>query len=530
MSEFPNRPRRHGFLLIIVALFSAVGSVHAAPPAVDMISEYFDLLTSGNIESAGYMWTESAQERSARFGITYEGIPMKADAVSPIVRNLDVMRDYLQPPVKRHETLSSDRFVRLQYSAVVNGQLVEHDYYAMKQGDWYWLIYPQDYYCREWQTVETKYFRIHYHPDRETMLNRVVLDEADGQLEILATRLGLTPDQIKLIEQAKVEYFYCDSDETVETITGHRIKGTLDLASNDVISAFFPHYHELCHLLVNIKLQSLPLYTAPILREGLAVYYGGRWGKAPDVLLELAAFLYQQEIMTPDSMLTMASFERNATADIAYPVAGLMTGCVVDKIGLDNYLELYRSASGRFEYVYRLSASDLRTLIQNAMGVSAWSEVIDALDIYIADKLTQSSNSAAGRLSGKTLASAAGVSVTTDGEWFGFSVQPGEPGPVDVTILFGRDEALEGAPSLLYEEQFGEALMAEGYRFGVRLDQNEAGLYDYATNHLLAKYILGITPSPDYLDQETGAVAVKFRYPHLSKDLFGPDKMKIIFQ
>jgi hypothetical protein len=529
MTEFLNWLRRRSCRLTLGVLVLAFASAHAAPPAVEAIREYFNLLVSGNFESASYMWTESAQERSSRFGIVFDDIPVKADALSPIVRNLPVMRDHLQPPVKRHERLSGEDFVRLQYSAVVEGQLVTHDYYAIGQQDWYWLIYPQDYYCRDWPVMETKYFRIHYHPDQKKMLNPVVLDDADLMLARLAADLGLSSGQLRQIEQSKIEYFYCDSDETVESITGYRVKGTLDVASNDIVSAFFPHYHELCHLLVNIRLQRLSLYTAPLLREGLAVHFGGRWGKAPAVLVELGAFLHQQEIMTPDSLLTMTSFERNATADIAYPVAGLMTGYLIDRVGLEKYLELYRNASGRFDYVHKLSAADMRTLIQNALGLTSWAEVLTGLDRYITDKLTAGSGSAAGQLKGRSIASTAGVAVTGSGEWYGFSVQPENPGAVDVTILFGRDKALDGAYSLLYNEQFGDSVMTEGFRFGVRMDHNEAGLYDYATNHLLAKYILGITPSPEYLDPETGAVAVKFRHALLGKGLFGADKMRIVF-
>ena len=40
-----------------------------------------------------------------RFGIEYYDIPMKLDCTSPIIRNLAIMRDYLQPPVKMHEKL-----------------------------------------------------------------------------------------------------------------------------------------------------------------------------------------------------------------------------------------------------------------------------------------------------------------------------------------------------------------------------------------------------------------------------------------
>jgi len=63
----------------------------------------------------------------------------------------------------------------------------------------------------------------------------------------------------------------------------------------------------------------------------------------------------------------------------------------------------------------------------------------------------------------------------------------------------------------LFNEQYEGAMPFEGYRYGLRFDTNEAGLYDYVTNQLVAKYIWGITPSDDYKNAEGTSIAVKFR-------------------
>jgi len=83
--------------------------------------------------------------------------------------------------------------------------------------------------------------------------------------------------------------------------------------------------------------------------------------------------------------------------------------------------------------------------------------------------------------------------------------------PVKGSLLFSHDKRLDGKPSVLFTEQFDDRRPFEGYRYAVRFDENEAGLYDYATNRLLAKYIWGISPSEEYFDRESRTIAVKFR-------------------
>jgi hypothetical protein len=63
----------------------------------------------------------------------------------------------------------------------------------------------------------------------------------------------------------------------------------------------------------------------------------------------------------------------------------------------------------------------------------------------------------------------------------------------------------------MFEEQYADKRPFEGYRFGVRFDANEAGLYDYAANHVLAKYILGITPSDEYFDPDQNKITIRLK-------------------
>ena len=163
MTNILWRPTRRA--CIILCLILASSTVVAANEAVETLAGYFDLLATGNLESASGMWTQAAIERSSRFGIEYSDIPLKIDCASPIVCNLELMRNHLQPPAKQVTELPGGDFFRLEYSAIAEAKLVEHFYYAHFDGSYYWLTYPQDYYCRDWKEKESENFRIHAHPD-----------------------------------------------------------------------------------------------------------------------------------------------------------------------------------------------------------------------------------------------------------------------------------------------------------------------------------------------------------------------------
>ena len=504
-------------ILGLIVLTATAWSAKLPPSPVGTLTDYFDLLESGNIESAGYLWTEEDQERSHRFGIEYDNIPIKADCTSPVIQNLDIMRGYLQPPVKRWEFLDDKDFVKMEYSTLIGNTEVGHNYYSRKIGDYYWLVFPQDYYALHWPIIETKYFRIHYHPSLEPYLNPALLDATDRFVEKMADSLDFEKGTLDNIADKKIEYFYCDTDSTVNVITGHLTKGLVDLASNDIISANFPHFHELTHLLVNIKLQHLPLYTLPILREGVAVRYGGRWGKQASALLDLGVYLYQEQLVQLDSILTYNDFMGGSGADISYPVAGLFTTYLMDKLGEKKFFELYRAASGNFDRVSGLDVDDIHDLFVEATGKKDWLDVTLDFNDYLKKHVAEKSAAEPGAPDkGKVVIENGEYRVVENKEWIAFEFTDKRPDPAKGNLVFGQINFPDSNRSMLFDEQYRGELPFEGYRFGVRYDQYEAGLYDYVTNQLVAKYIWGITPSPDYFNQDKNTVMIRFR-----KDLVG---------
>jgi hypothetical protein len=501
-------------ILAFLLLPLAVSGEYTLPDenGIQMLTNYFDLLTSGNFESAGYMWSGADQERSSRFGIEYTGIPVRVDCTSPIVRDIDGMRGHLNPPVKQAQELETGKYFRLDFSNLVGGRLVKYSYYTEKMGDNFWLIYPQDFYGKDWPVEETKYFRIHVSPERKPFLNAVLTDEADRSVEQLADSLGLTKADLQEIELKKIEYFYCPSDSSVLQITGASTKGMFDEASNDIISSEFPHTHELVHLLVNMKLRALPIATLPILREGLAVRYGGRWGKRASALMDLGSFLIREKVIEIDSILTSKGFQSNDGSDIAYPVAGVFVSYLLERLGPDKFYQLYLSLSADPVVLDTMNHVQLKLAFSQALGKPDWQAVMSDFDTYISHTLPSFGVALPG-LPGscKTIIKDSLVVVSQDKNWLAFEFHSDTSKPPQGNFLFGTDPKLQGHQSFLFAEQYGNQVPYQGYRYGVRFDSNEVGLYDYGTNELVAKYIWGITPSDKYYDSTAQVVRIRFK-------------------
>ncbi|HKK21323.1 MAG TPA: hypothetical protein VJ983_07620 [candidate division Zixibacteria bacterium] len=518
-------------LSILFFVFAALTVTPAlrAETDVQMLANYFDLLASGNYESAGYLWADPCLERANRFDIQYEDIPLKVDCASPIVRNLDVMKHYFTPPVRNATHLNPGNYSMMEFKAVVGAEEVKYDYYAMQQGDYHYLIYPEDYYCKDWPVIETRYFRIHYHPSLKGFLNPVVLDQADKYVDRIADSLKLSKDDLKVLSEKKIEYFYCNGDSTVKQLTGHMVKGTYDLASNDVISSFFPHFHEVTHLLVNLKLHKLPLYTLPIMREGIAVYYGGRWGKAPASLMALGGFLYNDTIVSLDSILTMTGFDHSSGADVAYPVAGLFAGYLRSDLGLSKFFDLYLHLSGKFDTLNAMSIDDVEGIIEAALGKKSWDDVTKDFGDYVRIAVADDSDLLPGQLSdAKESLKESNLVIYDDKDWASLIFTAPADQPPTGNVLFGMDPQLKGAQSSLYESHYTDSSTFEGYRYGIRFDQNEAGLYDYATNTLVAKYIWGITPSDAYYDKQDHKIFLKWKKSALNSAMPTSSDFKLL--
>ncbi|MEW6413336.1 MAG: hypothetical protein AB1483_12840 [Candidatus Zixiibacteriota bacterium] len=515
-------------LILVVFVFFCGVDIAKAESGTAMLSEYFDLVMSGNFESAEQYWTPESKANANRFGIEYINIPLKIDCTSPAVRNPGLLHQF--PPLAMSEgtALASDEYMRFNVEFTAGDGKLEHHYLTYSKDGYYWLMFPQDYFSSGWPEIQTKYLLIKYDPATETVVNTLALDEFDRYITRAADSLGLSQDDMKHLEKEKLRYFLCQNETQVKDITGYLVKGTYDLASDDIISSFFPHFHEVTHFLVNYKLRKLHLYTLPIMREGVAVYLAGRWGKAPASLLALGGNLYQMQMVELDSILTMQGFEQSAGSDLAYPLAGLFTAFLRTKISFADYLELYRYLSGEFDDLYKLSPDDIKTIFAEALSEPDWDTVRAGFDRFVAQWLAGNAGIYPGDIDGgKALFESPAINITEKDGWLSLTVKDTTGSPQG-NILVGKNSALDGKVSSLFDEQYQAREKLDSHRYGIRFDRNEAGVYDYATNHLVAKYIWGITPSENYYSDTDNTLHLRFK-----KDLIGgadiaPDKIRVL--
>jgi hypothetical protein len=517
-------------VLVLLALAPAIRLKAANESPLEVVKTYLDQVASGNYESATDLWSVASADRAGRFGIVYPESPIRADAASPLIRHAAELTQFAIQPIQSVETVGEDAScVKMLFSATRSGVTYQQWYYAKHEGEWYWLCYPQDAIARSWPVQESRFFRIHYHPTVAKYVSAPALRQFDSFVEAVADSLGLTRTDIALIADKKIEYFYCQDDSTVLSITGQFTKGVLDQSSNDIISSSFPHHHEVVHLLANIRLKTLPLYTLPVLREGLAVRFGGRWGKGPAALLDLGAFLHRDTLVSVDSTLAVGNFESSSEVDLMYPVSGVVASYLWDRLGKQKFWNLYLALSGPQEEIGKLKPAEIQAQIATALGKKSWGDVMTDLNVYTGQQNAAWATASAGTSAkGKAIWNNARDSVLIDGDWICFSVQADSGTLIRESFLLFKDTTFGDHTSVLFDEHFMGGVKFEGYRYGVRIDQNEAGVYDYAGNMLTGKFILGISGLDNYYDLKANKVTIKFKKSLFGKFTPGPGDITVV--
>lgn len=208
------------------------------------------------------------------------------------------------------------------------------------------------YVSRNWKETESKYFS--FKLQELKYFNDYCIKRLDDFVDMVADTLGFTISERRILEQKKIGYVFCESEMEVEKITGFKARGMAMLGSDEVVTSYQTHFHEVAHILINYKLKKLDLYTLPFFMEGFAVAVGGRGGMAPRVVTDLGFYLQKTGFLTYDSILTNDQFY-SQDANMTYAVSGLYNSFLLSELGGEKYLELYRSVNGDLEYVKNIN-------------------------------------------------------------------------------------------------------------------------------------------------------------------------------
>lgn len=498
---------------IILCLLMAVNGP-ACFAQTETVSEYIKALGDGDINRAESCWLDDLIVMSKRLGIVYREVPAKFDCASLLIQKLNDIRSgkakvFIGTPEE------FEGYYKVPVTLIYNTTKESCEYYVVPYFG-KWRLADRSYiFARSWPVLGTKYVDLHI--GDSTLINNHALMELDEFIDRTARALGVTEDRLEQLKEQRVDYYLCSEDQ-IQSLTGFKTEGMCDLAFDRVYTQHLPHQHELVHFLVNYRLQNLPLYTLPVIQEGLATALGGRWGKSPEVVLQLGDILIKNEFADINSMLTFDGFYLGAnSAEMSYPVAGLLAEAIISECGMGKMLALYLAVSDNQNRVMTMNADDFKmNKVPSILGIS-YNELMAAFEKqraeYSTAGLTPGADMKNGRNSKKFKGPGWNLEIASDTD--SYLVKFTGSDSVTCSILFGdKNKSVENTyKSWMYAEQ-NPAGEYRGERFGVVFNTAEAGYYDYYLNFLLAKYVFGFAPDPRYKSDD--GQSVMFR---LDKDI-----------
>lgn len=396
---------------------------------------------------------------SHRLGIEYEGVENKNliaydvdDSTKRLVRNGH--RSYSVTV----ESLDS------QYARLI--LMIDRAYGAK---EFYFrgrrCVSPLAYFARNWPIVESEHFR--FFLSDSTLFNAYCREQLESFVERMAALLGLHDQEMETLSKRKIFYYLCRDEDEIQRLTGFRARGMVNLAYDAVVTTFNTHYHELLHLLINYELRHLSPYTHPFLQEGFAVAYGGRGGLESGVILPLGSFLYHSQFVELPTLLDSEGF-RQLDASLSYPAAGLYNRFLIETIGIQPYLRLYRTHSGPFA-----SDATLHISSHELPKESSWVSYLQSSAGRNSITLDSMSSHAQIIFKDNTL------QIAEDGEKYSFLLS-------DVVVLPGN-RSFPNYKSKTFQDVCPDKIY-RGEKYLIRVTAEEISVYNLFTNNIIGSY------------------------------------------
>lgn len=302
--------------------------------------KFFDALIYDKAEITDYV-NKDELKKSNRLGITYTSVKNKFMLGYDLP---DEIKEGIRSGKYKYEVKEqslADSYSQVTFSVPdANFSKV----YYFNNG----FVSNSTYFTKGWQKKESKYFN--FNIEEPKYFNEYCIKRLDDFVDMIADTLGYTISEKRILEKEKLGYIFCADEKGVEKITGFNAKGLAMLGTDEVVTSYQTHFHEVAHLLINYKLKTLGLYTLPFFMEGFAVTVGGRGGMAPRVVTDLGFYLQKTGELTYNSIFTFDQF-RSMDGSMTYPVSGLYNSFLLSELGGEKYLELYKKVNGDLEYV-----------------------------------------------------------------------------------------------------------------------------------------------------------------------------------
>ena len=494
--------------LLIIGIISLSIAAMAENTPENLLRRYVDALKDQSSLPLDLFWTAGDIARSYNLGISFEGINVKIDCASPLVFKAKYIKDNSCRTNIRIEQI--DSIAAKGYIDIIcpGGDSLAVPYQMIKENGRWFLCSSLYLYSKSWDEIESKYYRIIY--TDSSLINDYAIQALDSFTDSLIQAFNIAPERVAHLRKHKIEYYLCSASEIVQ-LTGYDAHGMVSFPYDAIITRHLPHPHEVTHLMVNYTLEDVPLFTLPVLQEGIACCSGGRWGKSPEVINYWGAAIENLDMIALDSFLTLRGFQTCPVGlDAAYAIGSILTETLLKLDDIDKYLELYTELSGDQEYISSLTIKQVKAKFEKIYGLS-WDEISLRYDSTARQKL--SCGIAIGHQEDNTT-----KQIKIKGSMFDVSIDPASSF-YHFKIILPSTEAkgiiLFADSTLALNENYRSWLLAEhnddiehgNIRYGLCFDTGEIGLYDYITNTLVAKYVYGFTPYKDFWDDSTRTMA-----------------------
>lgn len=315
------------FLFLILSTLTIISNSSGDTFSNDSAAGFINALLKDRSNLNNFILPEELSI-SRRLGIEYTGVDNKCLISNDINSSLreEINSKKLSFTYKLEKL--NDDYSKLFFS--IPSRKIIKEYYFKDS----YLISPPYYLAGNWKKEKSKFFI--FHISAPSSFNQFAEKRLDNFVDKICKVLSLNDDQIKKLEENKIHYYLCRDGNEIKKLTGYDARGLYYLPYDYIVSTFNCHYHEILHLLTNYKLGKIPLYTLPLLQEGFAVAFGGRGGKEPDVILEMGAFLANNNFLNYNSLLSKKDFNQY-DATMTYPLAGLYNKFLIKALGINKY-------------------------------------------------------------------------------------------------------------------------------------------------------------------------------------------------
>ncbi len=505
-------------VLFVVSLPAAAAGAAATADAADLaacdslVATYLAAVVAGDTVAASSCWRASDVAGAARLGTACRDLPLKVDGDSPLwwARS---GAPAAPPPFRRLAPVAAgDGTVTVSLVVGDRADTTRFDYHLARDHGAWRLASPVALAAEAaGDPVEGRFVRLHgvgAAPGRPaTAAGRALLATLDSCVVAMLDRLGAGADLRTRLETGKLGYLLLPPAD-VARLAGAPTVGVANLQQDVVVTSHPCHAHELAHLVVNAWLRRAPAFMLPLLQEGVAVQLGGRWGRHPRVLERVGRTAIDAGWVALDDLLERDAFG-GLPADLSYAPAGVFAGHVLDTFGTEGLRRACLAASGTLPEVAGWGRDVIRQRLADAL-TSDWGAIAEGF-------ARRAAVPAGTGLSAGLTAALPAAATEACSDSFCFAVAAGEaavdivftaaPGaPAEGALLFGGGDAPVG-PNALFAEHF-PGRPWQGQTHGLLVSPDEARLYDYRLQLLVALHAEGFWPDPAWRDPRTDGFAM----------------------